>query len=354
MSCLTKVSKKVFLIGLFAVLTSVLYSHAYAQDILRDGHPDRYTVKKGDTLWDISAKFLNDPWRWTEIWSKNSDIENPDLIFPGDLLVLTFVDGKPVLRALKSEVVKLKPTIRTQEINKPVPTISPSAIKPFLVAPLVTSREEVLTSAYIVDGFNNRLVGGKFDQMYARRIKETEQANYQIFRSGRMFIHPETKEELGFEAIDIGTASLARAGDPARIRIKSSRQEVEVEDRLRPMNEVDATPFFFPSAHPDTSVSGYILPSVDRTPEIAALDRVIAISVGSREGVEPGQVFKVLSKPVTKADPVRKKETFTIPEEEIGLVMVFRVFDKVSYAIVTDIERPLTPGDKVAHPQFIK
>ena len=354
MSCLVKVSKKVLFIGLWTILASAICSVSYAAGILKNDHPERYTVQKGDTLWGISGNFLNDPWRWPELWQSNSDIKNPDLIFPGDVLVLTFINGKPFLRALKREVVKLSPSVRSEDINNAIPPISPGAIKPFIAAPLITSFNEVESAPYIVDGFNNRLVGGKSDQMYARGVKETSLTNYKIFRPGRSFVHPITKESLGLEALDIGTASLARAGDPARIIIKSSREEVAVEDRLRPVNESENIPFFFPSSHDNRKIEGFILPSVEKTPEIGRLDRIIAITLGKREGIKPGHVFRVLSKSITKKDPVKRRESFTIPEEEIGLVMVFRVFDKISYAIVTNVERPLSPGDAVVHPRYIR
>lgn len=296
--------------------------------------------------------FLQEPWRWPELWFGNSDIKNPDLIFPGDVLVLTSFDGKPVLRALRREVVKLSPSIREEDISKAIPPISPRSIAPFLEAPLVTSREEIDSAPYIVDGFYNRLITGQGDQMYARKVKEETAANFQIFREDRPFIHPVTKEVLGIHALDIGTASLERPGDPARIFIASSREEVAIQDRLRPMTDTNITPFFFPSVNENTDIEGYILPLNEKTPEIGPLDRVIAITLGEREGVKQGQVFKVLSRAVTKVDPVNKKERFTIPEEDIGLVMVFRVFDKVSYAIVTDVERPISPGDKIVHPKY--
>ena len=352
MSCLAKVSKKLFLIGLLAVLTNVVYSVSFAAGILKDGHPEKYVVKKGDTLWGISGTFLQDPWRWPEIWQNNEDIRNPDLIFPGDVLFLTFIDGKPVLRALKREVVKLKPSIREEDLSAAIPPISPRSISAFLKAPLVTSSAEAQAAPYIVDGFYNRLITGKYDQMYARGVKETTAANFQIFRVGREFVHPVTKESLGLQALDIGTASLERPGDPARIAITSSREEVAIEDRLRPTNDIGLTPFFFPSSHSDKSIVGYILPVDEKTPELGPLDRVIAITLGKREGVKQGHVFKVLSSPVVKADPLKPKESFTIPEEEIGLIMVFRVFDKVSYAIITDVERPVEPGNKIVHPDY--
>ncbi len=362
MSCLAKVSKKVCFIGLITILTSAISSVGHAAGILKDSYPERYTVTKGDTLWDISGKYLNEPWRWPELWKANEYIKNPDLIFPGDVLVLTFIDGQPVLRALKRETVTLKPTIRVQDINNAIPPISPKAIKPYLLAPLVTTEEEVDSAAYIVDGFNNRLIGGKSEQMYARGIKETSKTDFQIFRPGRVLVHPVTKEDLGLEAVDVGIAELAKPGDPARVLIKSSKEDVVILDRLRPINDTGALPFFFPSTNSDVDIKGFILEPERKTPEIGRLDSIVTVALGEREGVEPGQVFKVLSQPVTKLDPLKtergfklfrkKDENFTIPSEDIGLIMIIRVFEKVSYAIVTNTERPLSPGDLIVHPKF--
>ena len=366
MSCLAKVSKKVSLIGLITILTCAIVSTSYAQDILKTGYPERYTVTEGDTLWGISGKFLNEPWRWPELWKGNLDIENPDLIYPGDVLVLTFVDGKPVLRALKRETVNLSPTVRVEDISKAIPPISPGAIKPFLSAPLITTEEEIAAAPYIVDGFDGHLIGGRNEQMYARGLEETEKSSYQIFRAGRTFVHPVSGEVLGLEAIDLGDADLAKAGDPARILITSSNKEIDVLDRLRKVDQKETIPFFFPRANPYHSIRGYVLPDINKAPELGPLDKVIAISIGERESVKPGHVFRIQSQPIEKVDPLKaqekksfydsimkKKETFTIPREDIGLAMVFRVFDKVSYAIITNAERPISPGDRLVHPNSI-
>jgi LysM repeat protein len=331
------------------IIASVTTSVAHAANILKKDYPERYVVKKGDTLWDISAKYLNEPWRWKEIWKSNQSIKNPDLIFPGDVLILSYVNGKPVLRSLKRETVYLKPSVRVEDITNAIPPVSPRAIAPFFRASLITTKSELESSAYIVDGFNDRLVGGKGVEMYARGLKETTASKYHIIREGNVLVHPQTGEKLGLEALDIGSARLVRPGDPAKVMILTSKEGVEIGDHLKPDNSGGSLPFFFPSVHPDTETKGVILRSDKKTAELGRLD-IVSITFGEREGIEPGQVFKVISGVKTKVDPKTKKK-FDIPEEQIGLIMIFRVFEKVSYGIITNATRQIVVFDQVVHPK---
>lgn len=343
-----KLLKKIRLLCVMVILSATTFV-AHAAELLKKDYPERYIIKKGDTLWDISAKYLHDPWRWKEIWQVNEYIKNPDLIYPDDVLILSFVNGKPVLRLLKRETVFLRPSVRVEDITKAIPPISPRALNPFFIKPLVTTKAEIESSAYIVEGSNNRLLGGKNVEMYARGLKETTERKYQIFRAGRVFLHPETGEELGLEALDIGTAKLVRPGDTARIKVLSSREEVQVLDRLRPDNSNGSLPFFFPDSHPDVTIKGYIFQSELSTPEFGRLN-IVALTLGEREGVEPGQVFRVISAEKMKIDPITQKK-YTIPSEQIGLVMVIRTFEKVSYAIITNSIRQISTADNVVHPK---
>jgi len=144
-------------------LTMGLGANSYAaESILAESYPDRYTVQEGDTLWEISGKFLRDPWRWPEVWQGNPQVENPDLIFPGDVLVLTFIEGRPILKALRREAikdaVKLSPSIRVTRLDDAIPLIDPAAIAPYINSPLVTNANEMRSAPYVVDGLNSRLV----------------------------------------------------------------------------------------------------------------------------------------------------------------------------------------------------
>jgi len=337
---------------ILACCMSFFSSSLFAQDLLRKGYPERYVVQKGDTLWDLSAKYLNEPWRWKELWKANTNIKNPELIYPGDTLILTLIDGKPSLRSLKRETVKLKPQVRETDFVDSIPPVSPKAMKPFIQSPLVTTAAEMQTSAYIFDGVSNRLVGGKGEKMYARGIKETTASQYQVYRQGRVFVHPMTGEKLGVEAIDIGRAKLIKPGDPAKVMITSTKGVgVVAGDFLRPVNDSESLPFFFPSVNSDESIKGFILPLQNRSRELGKLD-VVAIAFDENADVQPGQVFKMMSKSVARKDPRNPKEVVIIPEERLGVLMIIRVFDRISYGIITDAEVPVNGGDSVVHPSY--
>ena len=299
-------------------------------------------------MWDISGKFLRDPWRWPEVWQGNPQVENPDLIFPGDVLVMTFVDGRPVLKALRRETVKLSPAARATRFEDAIPIIDPAAIGPYINSPLVTDENELSKAPYVVDGFNNRLILGKSDQFYARNIEDDTVERFRIFKPGRHFIDPFTKESLGWEAKHLGNAQMMKGGDPSRLLITTAHEDINVRDRLRPVLVEEALPFFAPTAPIDASVRGVILATPNKATELGALS-IIAINLGEREQIKAGDVLRVKSQKKPKKDPYTGKKYY-IPEEEIGLALVFRTFEKVSYAIITDSNRQVAPGDVLVSP----
>lgn len=320
---------------------------ASANPILADDYPDRYTVVEGDTLWAISGKFLRDPWRWPEVWQGNPQVNNPDLIYPGDVLVMTFLNGRPVLRSLRRETVKLSPSARPIRYDA-IDPIDPSAIQAYLNSPLVTDAKELSESGYIVEGLESHLLLGKYDQFYARGVTGEPASEYRVFRPGRHFVDPVSKESLGWEAVHVGDANLLKVGDPARMSLLKTYQDVGVRDRLRPISTKEALPFFYPKAPDNSRIRGVILETPNRSTELGALS-VVAINLGEREDVYPGDVFRIKSQRIRRNDPVTKKSYF-IPEEKIGLMLVFRTFEKVSYALVTNSIRPIRPGDVVVSP----
>jgi hypothetical protein len=333
-------------LGLTLGLSSV---NSVAQDnpVLADSYPERYTVVKGDTLWDISSTFLRDPWRWPEVWEGNPQVENPDLIYPGDVLVMTFVDGRPVLKSLRRETVKLSPKPHATRYDA-IPVIDPAAIEAYLNSPLVTDDNELKNAGYIVDGFDNRLLMGKYDQFYARNILDTEADAYRVFRAGRHFIDPISGESLGYEAVHLGDANMLKAGDPSRLTLTKAYKDVTLRDRLRPIYTKSALPFYFPKAPENEALRGIILETPNSETELGPLS-VVAVNMGEREGVEVGDVFRIRSQSVSKKDPVTG-ERYKIPEENVGIGMVFRTFQKVSYVLITDTSRQVRPGDVLVHP----
>ncbi|MBL4672661.1 MAG: LysM peptidoglycan-binding domain-containing protein [Arenicella sp.] len=323
-------------------------SNAATDSLLADSYPDRYTVVKGDTLWGISAKFLRDPWRWPEVWQGNPQVENPDLIYPGDVLVLTFVDGRPILKSLRRETVKLSPSSRVTRYADSIPLVDPAAIGPYIKSPLVTDANEMKTAPYVVDGYNNRLILGKYDQFYVRGIEDQSIQKFRVFKPGRHFIDPVSGESLGWEAVHLGDANLLKEGDPARFSITSSYEDINVRDRLRPIDVEEALPFFTPRAPQNDKVRGVILDAPNKATELGPLS-IVAINLGEREKIRSGDVLRVRSQKMPKKDPFTGEKYF-IPEENIGLALVFRTFEKVSYAIITDSNRQVTPGDVLVSP----
>lgn len=331
---------------LFGMALGLTSAQAADNPVLAEGHPERYTVVQGDTLWDISRKFLRDPWRWAEVWQGNPEVENPDLIFPGDVLVMTLVGGKPSLRSL----LKLSPSVRIVDFADAIPPIDPRAIQAYINSPLVTDQNELANAGYIVNGVDNHLIMGKYDQFYARAIEDQEADEYRVFRAGRNFVDPISDESLGFEAKHVGDARMLRAGDPSRLSLLDTYQEVGIKDRLRPVYKKEALSFFYPKAPNNPKIRGVILKAENEATELGALS-VVALNVGGREGVEPGDVFRIMSQSVDKKDPMTG-DTYSIPEEKSGLLLVFRTFEKVSYAIITNTSRPVNSFDAVVSPNL--
>lgn len=345
----TKYNYSMKLLIVFFMSAFICAANVSAQQ-LAVNYPDRYTVVDGDTLWDISAKFLTDPWRWPELWQGNPQVDNPDLIYPGDVLVLTFINGRPVLRSLRRETVKLSPTARETDFRSAIPPIDPAAISAYINSPLITDEAEILSAGYIVEGVDNRLLMGKYDQFYARGIVDTSFSKYRLFRPGRHFVDPVTNESLGWEAEHVGDAQMLKEGDPSRLSILDTYTDVSIKDRLRPIERETSLPLFNPKAPANPAIRGMILETPTKGPELGAYT-VVAINLGDREGVVPGDVFRILSQAVPKEDPVTG-EKYSIPEEKIGLMMVFRTFDKVSYAIVTNSSRQVSVFDGVISPDI--
>jgi LysM repeat protein len=208
--------------------------NAAAQDVqLQENHPDRHVVVKGDTLWDISAKFLKSPWLWPKVWKMNREqIKNPHLIYPGDVIVLDLSGGTPQLRLLR-ETVNIEPGLRIEPLERePIATISPHIIAPFLSKPLVIEKDALADVPSIIGSREDKVVLGPHSRIYTDRITEDQGRYWSIYRDGKSLIDPKTKELLGIEAIYLGDAVLARYGEPATLDISRANQEIFKGDKL--------------------------------------------------------------------------------------------------------------------------
>ena len=303
---------------------------ALAEDLLRADHPDQYTVVKGDTLWDISGRFLRSPWRWPEIWHVNPQIANPHLIYPGDVLELVYIDGRPQLR-LRRGPLKLSPTVRAEPLEGAIPTIPVDAIGPFLTQHYVLAANELDAAPYIVDFADEHILGGAGQKAYVRAIEQDETLKFEIVRPGGPYKDAETGEILGYEAAYVGTTELQRTGDPATVFINSTAMEAIIGDRLIAAGEEKATANFTPHA-PPMPVEGAIISVFNGVSQIGQFN-VVALDRGSADGLDPGTVLRVDQRGETIRDVVSPdpRDRVRLPDEEAGLLMVFRTFDRVSF-----------------------
>jgi hypothetical protein len=336
---------------------ALLVPLALADDLLRTDHPDRYRVVKGDTLWDISGRFLRSPWRWPEIWHVNPQVENPHLIYPGDELELVYIDGKPQLR-LHRGPLKLSPTVRSSPWDGAIPTIPVDAIGPFLTRPYVLDEAQLDNAPYIVDFSDEHILGGAGWKAYVRSITSSDVLKYEIVRPGDAYRDADTDEILGYEATYVGTTELLRTGDPATVFINSTEIESIIGDRLIPAGEDKATAHFTPHS-PAKPIEGSIISVLNGVSQIGQFN-VVALDRGAVDGLDPGTVLRVDQRGETIRDLVSRRrniatfsdrrEFVTLPDEEAGLVMVFRTFDRVSFGLIMHAIRPIHVQDRVRNP----
>lgn len=322
-----------------------------AQVQLKDGHPDNYTVVKGDTLWDISGKFLSKPWKWPEIWHANPQVANPHLIYPGDRLSLVYIDGQPRIMLDRGEsrgTIKLSPKVRSTPMAEAIPTIPLEAINSFLLSNrIMNTAAEFADGPYVVAGNAERVVSGAGDRIYVRGEVEDD-AIYGIFRQGRTYVDPDTEEFLGINADDIGAGEIVAVEDEIGTMVLTrTTQEVRIADRLFPTEERAINSTFLPS-EPKETINGLILDVPRGVSQIGQFD-VVTINKGARDGLEIGNVLAVYKTGETVRDRLNG-DSVKIPDERAGLLMIFRTYDKLSYGLVLYASRQLSVLDKVKNP----
>ena len=404
---------------LILFVISLMFVCANAGEIeVNPEHPEKYTVVKGDTLWDISARFLKKPWLWQEIWRVNPQIKNPHLIYPGDMVSLTYEGGQPVLnleragQATSGRNVKLSPTIRSSENDKAIPAIPIDAIQQFLKWPLIFERDKMEDWPYVVSSYEGHLIASVNNTIYVRGIPDdSESKEYSIYRKGAAYLNvkkdkDEDDEILGYEAIYIGQAVMQKKGDPASAVITSVDREVLTGDRLIPNSEQDINVEFVPSST-KTEVEGTILSVLTGISKLGGVaqigqHQVVVLNIGESSGVEPGNVLGIFQDNLKVVDTIgpnqpktleeqdadrieferedtsfvdqelsklvngirnmfkkfdkkfpefanrkTKSEIVSLPEEYVGVMMVFRTFEKISYALVMEINGPVHILDTV-------
>lgn len=348
---MAKIWSRVFLVTLLSI-PAALFAESVA---LQPDHPERYIVQKGDTLWDISSRFLRDPWLWPEIWEVNPEIDNPHLIFPGDEIQLSYKAGEPVLSIARrgggrDEKQKLYPSARVVPLDgNAIPTVPRDAIAPFLDQSRVVSEQQWAEAPYIVSLGKEHLVGGAGFEVYARGIAEGAHGSYSVYRRGKAYRDPDSNDILGYEALYVGDAAVERAGDPATVILTSTQREVLAGDRLLPLTEEVVDHHLVPKP-PTHSVSGKIISVIDGVTQIGQ-HQVVVINLGETSGMVAGNVLAVYQRGAKITDEyATRKEQVRLPDERAGVVMVFRPFRRVSYALVMHAERAMHIGDFVTNP----
>jgi len=329
--------------------------------------PDSHTVQPGDTLWGISSLFLKSPWRWPELWGMNlQQIRNPHLIFPGQVLVLEKIDGRARLRVAGGEAgqptntVRLSPRVRSDLLdNGAITAIPVHLIGPFLNEAVVFETNELDSAPRIVAAQEGRVMLGRGDTAYVRGDLAGAR-DFRVFRQLAPLTDPVTKEVLGYEGRYVGTAEHVRNGDtqlaannvavvvPDTFRITTTRLEANVGDRLSPvpMQELVA---YVPHA-PASPVDGRIV-AIYGDGLRAGQNQVVSINKGKRDGIERGHVLALWR---TGADAVDRtgggKVAMRLPDERHGALFVFRTFERVSYALILNVQDPVRAGDRFTQP----
>jgi LysM repeat protein len=345
--------------------------------------PEEYTVKRGDTLWSISRIFLKSPWRWPELWGMNmAELRNPHLIYPGQHLVLEKLDGQALLRlkpnggAPPTETVRVSPRVRIEPLSSSVvPTLQAHLIEPFLAEPLIIDEQALLVAPRIVAAPDNRVLITRGDRAYARGLAATplhqrvpgRSDPYRVFRNAVPITDPHTNALLGFEAQYLGKASLVRSEGiqpfkttngsmadtivPATIDIVSVKEEMRVGDRLLP----EPPPQFVSYAPhaPAAPTNGTIVSVYGDAVSIAGQSKVVLIDKGTADGIEAGHVMAILKDGNFVYDKTQPGERadMKLPDERNGLLMVFRPFEHLSYALILEIHDTVTVGDRVTNPR---
>ncbi|MHA6205796.1 LysM peptidoglycan-binding domain-containing protein [Dyella soli] len=370
-------------IGLLAgMLVTVAVYAAGAQ--LRTDHPDTYTVHRGDTLWAISARFLSKPWLWPEIWQANPQVQNPHLIYPGDVLNLSFINGPRV---------GLQPRVHTE--GEAIPAIPLSGLRTFLKEMRVLNSEEVKGLPYVVGFEEADLRGTVGRNVYVRNLQAEPGQRFAIVRPTQTFrnfngndsrdngsdlvAHPLDSDvsmvqtpwkedfradghygkgdDIGTEVSVIGTAEVLRTGDPTTLLLLDSKMEIRKGDRILPIDEKPYDPYYYPHAPKSLPGNARVVAFADAYDAVGP-HQVVALNIGSADGVENGQTYSVYQPGETIPDDVASNswnrgtgKDVTLPQEFVGHVMVFRTFDRVSYGLIMDGLRPVHRHDKLELPE---
>jgi hypothetical protein len=328
--------------------------------------PDQYVVKTGDTLWDISKVFLRDPWYWPEIWYVNPQVQNPHLIYPGDVLKLVYIDGQPRVTVGERSPEsgggkKLSPQVRREQLSQAITAIPYDVIASFMGRPTLLDNSQVKSAPYVVAMRDGHVIGAEGNEIYAKGIRSAAaDSRYSIIHVDEKLYDPENGDLLGYSGSYVGSGPVAIAGDPAKVVLTDSSREALQGDKLFP-ESVDVNVDFVPHA-PSSDVKARVIAVRNHT--VMGQYQVIALNRGQRAGLEPGHVLAISQigavvrdtyskggmNATTRSTSLSRGKAVQLPDERIGLAMVFKSFDRMSYALVMETTHEIRQGDLAGNP----
>jgi hypothetical protein len=364
-------------IAISVVVLFCWLSFSLQADVLqiRQDAPASYVVKKGDTLWDISALYLNEPWLWPQLWQMNPQVDNPHLIYPGNVLTLTYDSmGRPRL-AVNDNVKRLSPEVRkTLKGDGAITTLPLSMIRPFLTYEQALSEEQIAAMPYILGTNTATKMAAETHTLYVKGILQPG-TSYGVYRKGKAYVDPESGSVLGYETSLIATARAFRSGreatedspiEAASLQVLSVKREIKQGDRVLPALEGQSLPAFFLISKPENNVDGTIIDTTSQLREFSKMD-IVVLNRGLINDMKAGHMLGIYRQspavidgedgPVYVEDASKLQKMFrnfgdnsiSMPREKVGELMVFKVAERVSFAIVTSTRRPIRVGDAIAN-----
>ncbi len=347
---MTKIVRIIPLLALLAC-TPCLSDEAIA---LRNPLPQQYVVVKGDTLWDIAGKFLKNPWQWPTLWQNNrTTVANPHWIYPGDVLVLEWQQGQPQIRLTRPAVTLSPGVIVSPLAVNAIPPIQPTSINPFLIRPMLIEETELKSAPRIVAAQEERQILSPGTHIYVQNLPTNPAGEWTIYREGEAVKDPENGQVLGVEAHYLGDARLLRNDAPATLNISYAKEEIAVNDKLVAMQPA-LQQAYVPHA-PMLAVKGQIARIHAGIQETGA-GRVIIINRGSAQGLEAGHVLAIQRQGAAVNDPTVTQgppKKLLLPNEPVGLAMVFKTFHHMAYALVMQASQPVRVEDLVVNPSAV-
>jgi hypothetical protein len=330
--------------------------------------PDEYVVKKGDTLWDISKVFLRDPWYWPEIWYVNPQVANPHLIYPGDVLKLVYVDGKPRVTLADDgsrnveggSGTRLSPRVRKEPLSQAITAIPYDVIASFMGRPTLLDKNQVSKAPYVVAMRDDHIIGALGNELYARGIKDAPvDSRFSVIHIQERIYDPDNNDLLGYSGMYVGSGPVAATGDPAKLVLTDSSREALQGDKLFP-EAVEVNVDFVPHA-PAQDVNARVIAVSDHT--VMGQYQIIALNRGTKHGLEPGHVLALYQAGHIVRDSYSKGGLASsnnprsaiggkvqLPDERAGIAMVFKSFDRMSYALIMESRNEVVQGDVAKNP----